>query len=285
MSAVLQALLQHGADCLQLDPPGIGRSALLSVALGRVGQAAALTDTMLAHLERQRASDTLQLSSKARAAQLAQAAARCGHTALLAHSIGWLEDQRAAAAGQLADGDGRTLWDILLGAISGTAPLATLPVLLASSLPFDLNAREPHGLSAVGYAALIGKSAPAVRLLVDGGAQVSLLDLLRVVGWPQAATASAALEALLSCGRPEPDPTQPTTYLPLRGEVPSCPIHCALDVAVRVRPTLAVAGPVRLCIWASFSPPPYKAHLKSMASLRMCTCMCQSCRPPYGWQG
>ena len=238
-SAVVEPLLQHGADCLQLGPPGIADCTLVCLLSVSGSQAAALADSMVAHLERQRVAGTLQLGSKARAAQLAQAAAWRGHAALLAHSLSWLEDYHATAAGVLAWQDRNTLWDIRQGAIKGTAPLATLPVLLASSLPFDLNARGPHGLSAAGHAAISGNNAPAaVRLLVDGGARVTLLDLLHVVRFLAAAdSGAAALEALLSCGRPGPDPTQPTTYLPAFGETYTCPIHCALQTAVRVLPT------------------------------------------------
>ena len=124
---------------------------------------------------------------------------------------------------------------VLLAAAQAGDP-AVLSALLDSHLPWDLTAREPHGwmpnhrgYSLLAVAAMSPQPDACVRLLSQAGAVPTAADLYCAID----SLCPDGVAALLTCGAPPVDTSQPAATAPLlapeRNRTAwSCPIHRTL---------------------------------------------------------
>lgn len=229
--AIVTLLMQAGADCLRPWAAQASTSLLLRSSSCACRPALAC---MLRVLEEQRAAGRLQLGSKWRALQLLQGATLGCCVRLGAAAIAALEqhaasgDWDAAAASEVA----HALHTVVASnSVRGDEPAADraalLSALLSSSLPLQLDGMN---LSSNLLALAAGQEwgAALVPLLHAAGAPLTMAALLTAVERLD----EQCVAALLACGRPAVDASQPTAHLVVHSWIPICtwgdPIHCLL---------------------------------------------------------
>lgn len=251
---LLRPLLQHGLDPLGPAGPWSHLSASLLVHC----LSSEARELMLEHLDAQRAAGTLQLGTKRRCLQLLLGACRSDEPwlQLVQHALSQL--QQLSGAEVVGASDTAALSAALLAAAAAGHPAVLSALLATGQLPWDLAAMEPdgppyysnqRGYSLLAAAAMSPQPAACVRLLYEAGAVPTAADLYCAIG----RLAPNGVAALLACGAPDIDTSEPSLYAPLPAETNSrlswsCPIHRTLhflcDVSVlrglpACRPSLA----------------------------------------------
>ncbi|PRW60664.1 nitrilase cyanide hydratase and apolipo N-acyltransferase [Chlorella sorokiniana] len=235
-SQLLGPLLQHGLDPLGPAGPQQQQENGCTLLVGCWSEEAA--EPMLDHLEAQQAAGTLQPGSKHLCLQLLLGACRScrPRLQLLQFALGQLQQLTGEEAVDASDTE--ALNSVLLAGAAAGHP-AVLSALLASPLPWDLAAVEPNeweavprrlrGYSLLAVAAVSPQPDACVRLLYEAGAVPTAAEFYCAID----ALSPGGVAALLACGVPALDTSQPEAIVPLP-EGPqsqaawSCPIHRTL---------------------------------------------------------
>lgn len=191
---------------------------------------------LLDHMQQQCAAGTLQLSSIEQAARIVRCAAlapryadRERYLPLLRHAIAALEQLLGVArSGFRLSAVDESMLDGLISTSVRAARPAALAALLASRLPIDVPS-HPEASVLLKTAATMWYGEPGaacVRLLHQAGAQPTTLHLYAAIDGLHA----EAVAALIACGAPAPDVSEPTAWAFGR-QCWSCPIQRALHQA------------------------------------------------------
>ena len=235
---LLCPLLQHGLD--PLAPAGtplenrtqfVQDASSLLVSRPSVGA----VDVMLAHLEAQRAAGSLQLGSQQRCLELLRGACHSNDPPL--QLVDWGASQLQQLAGTQAAGrtDAAVNKVLSIAASAGSTPV--LSALLArqqgdQATKEPIEWFEPHyqrTYSLLAAAAMSRQPTACMQLLYQAGAVPTTADLYCAIDELR----PEGVAALLACGVPAIDTSQPAATAPLpAGERSrtawSCPIHRAL---------------------------------------------------------